>query len=123
MSRALKINSGKVSLTDLIIFRNRWWQHFIFWAIALFVLLNIFKSSGAPEKIDVIYTFIFTLPIACIVYLNLYLLVPRFLRKEKYLIYTLFILILIAVGALFLYFLFESLIDLVLPNYYFISYL
>ena len=112
MSRPLKINNGKVSLTDLIIFQNRWWQHLIFWAIALVVLLNIFKSSGSPEKIDVIYTFIFTIPLACIVYLNLYLLVPRFLRKEKYLVYTLFILILIAAGALFLYLLFESLIDL-----------
>ncbi len=122
MTRPLKFSNGKVSLTDLIIFRNRWWQHLIFWAISLFVLLNIFKSSGSPEKIDVIYTIIFTLPLACIVYLNLYLLVPRFLRKEKYLVYTLFILLLIAVGALFLYFLFESLIDLVLPNYYFISY-
>ena len=122
MSGPLKFSSGKVSLTDLIIFRDRWWQHLIFWAIAFFVLFNIFKSSGSPEKIDVIYTFIFTLPIACIVYLNLYLFVPRFLRKEKYLFYTLFILMLIAVGALFLYFLFDNLIDLVLPNYYFISY-
>ena len=116
MTRPLKSSNGKVSLTDLIIFQNRWWQHLIFWAIALFVLLNIFKSSGSPEKIDVIYTFIFTIPLACIVYLNLYLLVPRFLRKEKYLVYTLFILILIAAGALFLFLLFESLIDLVLPN-------
>ncbi len=122
MSGPLKFSSGKVSLTDLIIFRDRWWQHLIFWAIALFVLLNIFKSSGSPEKIDVIYTFIFTLPIACIVYLNLYLFVPRFLRKEKYFIYTLFSTILIAAGALFLYFLFENLIDQVLPNYFFISY-
>jgi len=122
MSRVLISRNMKVSFTDLMIFRNRWWQHLIFWVMALFVLLNIFKSSGSPEKIDVIYTLIFTLPIACIVYLNLYLFVPRFLRKEKYLAYTLFILVLIGAGALFLYFLFENLIDLVLPNFYFISY-
>ena len=122
MTRPLKFSKGKVGLTDLMIFRNRWWQHLIFWAIALFVLLNIFKSSGSPEKIDVIYTLIFIIPITGIVYLNLYLFVPRYLRREKYLLYVLFIMVLIVGGALFLYFLFDSLIDLLLPNYYFISY-
>jgi hypothetical protein len=122
MRRTLKSRNGKVSLTDLMIFRNRWWQHLIFWAVSLFVLLNIFKSSGSPEKIDVIYTLIFTIPIASLVYLNLYFLVPKFLRKENYLAYVLFIFSLIAIGALCLYVLFDSLIDLVLPNYYFIAY-
>jgi len=118
----LKNISGNVGLTDLMIFRNRWWQHLIFWGLALFVLLNIFKTSAKLEKIDVIYSVIFLVPIASIVYLNLYLAIPRFLRKEKYLWYTLIILLLTAGGAVLLYFLFDSLIDLILPNYFFISY-
>jgi sensor histidine kinase YesM len=109
-------------LTDLIIFRNRWWQHLIFWALALAILFNIFKSSGSIEKIDVIYTLIFVLPLVAVVYLNLYLSIPRFLSKERYLLYGISILILMGGGALFLYFLFDSWIDLVLPGYYFISY-
>lgn len=113
---------NKVNLTDLMIFRNRWWQHLIFWSLALFVLLNIFKTSSKLEKIDVIYSFIFLVPISIIVYLNLYLAVPGFLRKERYLLYVVIFLVLTAVGASFLYFLFDSLIDLILPNYYFISY-
>lgn len=113
---------NKVNLTDLMIFRNRWWQHLIFWSLALFVLLNIFKTSSKLEKIDVIYSFIFLVPISVIVYLNLYLAVPGFLRKERYLLYVVIFLVLTAVGASFLYFLFDSLIDLILPNYYFISY-
>jgi len=113
---------SRSNLTDLMIFRNRWWQHIIFWAVALLILFNIFKSSGSVEKIDVIYTFIFLLPVAGIVYLNLYLAVPRFLRKEKYLLYTLILLILMGVGALFLYLLFERWIDIFLPGFYFISY-
>lgn len=113
---------SKVNLTDLMIFRNRWWQHLIFWSLALFVLLNIFKTSSKLEKIDVIYSFIFLAPISIIVYLNLYLAVPGFLRKERYLLYVVIFLLLTAVGASFLYFLFDSLIDLILPNYYFISY-
>jgi len=105
-----------------MIFRNRAWQHLIFWGVALMILFNIFKGSGTVEKIDVIYTFIFLLPIICIVYLNLYLAVPRFLRKERYLLYTLALLMLMAGGALFLYILFDSWIDVFLPGYYFISY-
>lgn len=117
-----KNKPSRSNLTDLMIFRNRWWQHLIFWGVALLILFNIFKGSGTVEKIDVIYTFIFLVPIVCIVYLNLYLAVPRFLRKEKYLLYTLTLLILMAGGALFLYILFESWIDIFLPGFYFISY-
>jgi len=112
----------KRNFTDLMIFRNRWWQHLLFWGVALLILINIFKSSGAIEKIDVIYTFIFLIPVVSIVYLNLYLAVPRFLRKERYLLYTLSLLLLLGGGALFLYLLFGRWIDLLLPSYYFISY-
>jgi len=122
MARLSKNMTGKVSFTDLMIFRNRWWQHLIFWGLALFVLLNIFSTSSSIEKIDLIYTLIFMLPVISMVYLNLYLVIPGFLRKEKYLLYVFLSMLLIAGGAIFLYFLFESLIDLVLPNYYFISY-
>jgi len=105
-----------------MIFRNRWWQHLLFWGVALLILFNIFKTSGSLEKIDVIYSLIFVFPVGIVVYLNLYLAIPRFLRKERYLLYGISILVLIGGGALFLYFLFDSWIDLLLPGYYFISY-
>ncbi|MCD4732131.1 MAG: histidine kinase, partial [Bacteroidales bacterium] len=110
------------NLTDLMIFKNRWWQHLIFWGVALLILFNIFKGSGSVEKIDVIYTFIFLVPIVVIVYLNLYMAVPGYLRRERYLLYTLIFIVLLGGGALFLYLLFDSWIDLLLPGFYFISY-
>jgi sensor histidine kinase YesM len=122
MALSRKKPMSRSNLTDLMIFKNRWWQHVLFWAAALLVLFNIFKSSGSVERIDVIYTLIFLVPIVCIVYLNLYLALPRFLRKERYLLYTLMFLILLGGGALFLYLLFDSLIDMLLPGFYFISY-
>ncbi len=109
-------------LTDLILFRNRWWQHLLFWTAAAFILLNIFKTSSTFEKIDLIYTLIFLGPLAAVVYVNLYLAVPRLLGREKYLVFTGTFLVLLSAGALFLYFLFERWIDLLLPGYYFISY-
>ncbi len=90
--------------------------------VAFMVLVNIFKTSGSIEKIDLIYTVIFLLPLLGISYLNLVYFIPLFLRRERYLIYLLFFSTLLAGGALFLYFLFDRWIDLFLPNYYFISY-
>ena len=109
-------------LTDLIIFRNRWWQHLVFWLLLLLILLNIFKTSSTLERIDLIYTLIFLIPLVVMTYLNLYHFIPRYLRREKYILYILFFAALMAGGALFLYFLFDRWIDIVLPNYYFISY-
>lgn len=117
-----KNQTPRSNLTDLMIFKNRWWQHLIFWGVALLILFNIFKGSGSVEKIDVIYTFIFLVPIVVIVYLNLYLAVPGYLRRERYLLYTLIFIVLLGGGALFLYLLFDSWIDLLLPGFYFISY-
>lgn len=112
----------RLSITDLMIFRKTWWQHLIFWALIFLILVNIFKTSASFEKIDLIYTAIFLIPLAGICYLNLYFFIPRYLRRERYLLYVLFFSTLMAGGALFLYLLFDRWIDLVLPNYYFISY-
>ena len=114
--------SNGFNFTDLMIFNNRWWQHLIFWAVVLFILLNIFKTSSTLEKIDYIFTLIFLAPLLGITYLNLYQFIPRFLRKEQYLVYIFCFLLTLVASALFLYVLFDSWIDLFLPNYYFISY-
>jgi sensor histidine kinase YesM len=105
-----------------MIFRNRWWQHLLFLMGVFLILLNIFRTSSSFETIDLVYTAIFLVPLAAITYLNLYLFIPRLLRKERYLLYFLLFLMLAAAGALFLYRLFDRWIDLVLPRYFFISY-
>jgi sensor histidine kinase YesM len=97
-------------------------QHLLFWLAVLFILLNVFKTSSSFEKIDLVYTLIFLVPVTGMVYLNLYLALPRFLGKEKYLLYALCFLVLLAAGAFFIFFLFDRWIDLLLPGYYFISY-
>ena len=122
MAKTWNMLQNGSNLTDLMIFRRRWWQHLVFWVMILMILLNIFKSSSSFEKIDLIYTLIFLVPLVIMAYLNLYHFIPRYLRKEKYLLYALFFPGLMAGGALFLYLLFDRWIDLILPNYYFISY-
>jgi len=122
MARSLKYLQKRFNLTDVMIFRNRWWQHLIFWALVTLILLNIFKTSDSIEKIDLIYTLLFLFPLLCVVYLNLYLAIPHLLRQEKYLWYAISLLVLGIAGALWLYLLFDRWVDVILPHYYFISY-
>jgi hypothetical protein len=117
----VKRTSG-ASITDLILFRRRWWQHLLFWLLVIFILLNIFKTSDSIGKIDLIYTLLFIVPLASMVYLNLYLSVPHLLRKERYVWYALALILLGVSGAVWLYLQFDRWIDVILPYYYFISY-
>jgi sensor histidine kinase YesM len=94
----------------------------VFWGAVVLILLNIFKSSSNIERIDVIYTLTFIVPLLGVSYLNLYHFIPRYLRREYYLVYAAFLILLTAGGAVFLFFLFDRWIDYILPNYYFISY-
>ena len=108
----------KIDLTEDL----RWAQHLLFWVGIFLILLNIFKTSSTFEKIDLIYTLFFLPPIMIITYMNLNFFIPRFLRRERYLLYALFFPGLVAAGALFIFLLFDRWIDYLLPEYYFISY-
>jgi LytS/YehU family sensor histidine kinase len=72
--------------------------------------------------VDRIYTSIFLVPVAACVYLNLLLLVPRYLAKGRPYLFTLFLLLNIAFFSWLNMILFSRLIDYILPGYYFISY-
>ena len=97
-------------------------QHLLFWAISFTVLLYFFNTSNKIEKIDIIYTAIFHISLVTGVYLNLLVLIPLFLKKDRYLLYGLLLLAVIAGTAGFNLLTFNKLIDYVLPGYYFISY-
>lgn len=73
------------------------------------------------SKIDVVYTALFHISMVFGVYVNVLLLIPYVLKQEKYLLYLLgFITLWIAV-AYFNEFTFETLSDLLVPDYFFIS--
>jgi sensor histidine kinase YesM len=97
-------------------------QHFAFWMVTFFILLWIFKNSGAFHSVDFIYTAVFTITLAFGVYANLLYLIPFSLEGKRYMLYGfLFILNCILFSALNIL-VFDKLIDLVFPGYYFISY-
>lgn len=97
-------------------------QHFLFWLISFRVLLEIFSSSSDPAKIDYIYTSVFLFTIMIPVYLNLYVFIPGLLSRKRYIEYSFSFAILVIIFAAFNQLTFNSLIDYVFQEYYFISY-
>ncbi|RIJ46556.1 hypothetical protein D1614_17955 [Maribellus luteus] len=110
----------KIYFNQLI--RNRFLQHLFFWCLSFLVLMNVLKVSAEVKTIDLIYAAIFHIPIVAVVYVNLRLLFPFFLEKGKYLLYSLLILSLIALGSGFYLVLFNKWVDYFFEGYYFIAF-
>lgn len=92
------------------------------WVLCYSILIFIFSKGNSPIKIDFIYTLGFLVSVAIPSLINLYLLIPFFLKKEKYLyFFLLFALIIFLFAKLNTLFL-ESILDYFFPSYFFISY-
>jgi sensor histidine kinase YesM len=95
----------------------------ILWSLAFVILLFIFSKGKSPIHVDYAYTITFLSALAVPVLINFYVLIPTFLKHEKYLIYSLTFLINLIVFAYLSSYLLKPVLDLVFPNYFFISYL
>ncbi|WP_372768348.1 sensor histidine kinase [Lutibacter sp.] len=94
----------------------------VLWFCSFTILLLIFSEDSNPKKIDFIYTSAFLTTIIIPVLLNLYILIPYFLKREKYLLFVIaFISTIILFTQLNIWF-FDYVIDYIFPDYYFISY-
>jgi sensor histidine kinase YesM len=96
--------------------------HLLFWCAGFIVLFLLFRTSRGVAPIDLIYTAFFLLPISATVYINLYVLIPRLLKQERFLLFLLSEAVIIVLAALMIYLLFDRWIDLFLKKYYFIAY-
>lgn len=95
----------------------------VLWLLAFVTLLFVFSKGKLPITVDFIYTGTFLIALAIPVTINFYILIPKFLKHEKHLIYiVLFVINLIAFALLSSWFL-EPILDSLFPNYFFISYL
>lgn len=103
-------------------FEMRWLKDFVFCAAAYFVLLSMFAGSSAWQMIDHIYTSIFLGTLILFGTINEWVIQKNFLKNEKYVTFLILTCLNVMTGALFNYILFDKLIDVILPNYYFISY-
>jgi sensor histidine kinase YesM len=105
-----KLNRGKLVL-DII-----------FCTVSYFVLLGMFALSSEIQMIDHIYTSIFLGTLILASSINAWLIIPKFLNRKRYAIWFISFLLNLIACTLFNHVLFDSLIDYILPGYYFISY-
>ncbi|WP_295834003.1 sensor histidine kinase [uncultured Winogradskyella sp.] len=95
----------------------------VLWSLAFIILLFIFSKGQIPITADYTYTLGFLLVIAVPVCINFYVLIPRFLRQERYIVYLLLFTTILISSAFIKSFLFGNLLDFIFPNYFFVSYL
>jgi two-component system, LytTR family, sensor kinase len=110
----------KIIFSRLI--KNKVLQHLLFWSLSFLILLNVLRVSADIHRIDVIYTAIFHVPVLLIVYINLQVLFPLFLEKGRYFLYSIAVLVTVALGSGFYLMLFDRWIDYIFTGYYFIAY-
>lgn len=106
----------------ILVLRQRWLQHLLFWGVAWYLLLRLFASSSKLLPIDYIYTFVFVLTLALSVSVNLFVLIPFFLARQRYLLYGFLLSLSVVLFAWLNMMTFSRFIDYILPGYYFISY-
>lgn len=102
--------------------RSRLLQHIVFWSISFYILLQNFSTTSVIIPIDLIYTGIFTIFLMSSVYINLFLLIPKFFQKGKYFIY-LFSIAMLLLSSTYIYMTgFDVITDVLFHGYYLISY-
>ena len=102
--------------------QNRALQHFLFWVISFVLLLRYFAYQSEIVVSDYIYTALFHLSLIVIVYLNLRVLIPFLLQKNRFGWYFVSVLVLLFLGIRLNEFTFNTLSDWVISGYFFISY-
>jgi len=104
------------------VINSKWFQHPIFWVLSIYAIGDYFAISNFLKFVDFYYSLLFHIPLFFLVYVNLFLLIPRFLQKGKYLIYGL-----LAIGLIHMtYGLHELTFEVLLPllplEYYMVSF-
>jgi LytS/YehU family sensor histidine kinase len=99
---------------------NRVLFHILFWVLSILAFAFIFKLSDSISRLDIIYSIFFHIAVFTGVYLNFFG-IKKWVIKNCYFRYSVFAITIIAFAAFLNHYTFEVLVDLVLPDYYFVS--
>ena len=94
----------------------------VLWVCSFMILLFLFSGRTTPEKIDYIYTICFIITLIIPVSINLYFLIPTYLKKEKNLVFCLFFILNLVLFSELNPWFFEFIVTTFFNDYYFISY-
>ncbi|MEO9871705.1 sensor histidine kinase [Ekhidna sp.] len=99
-----------------------WIQHLVFWMLSLYGIGSYFSISNEVKVIDFIYSLFFHIPLLTLVYFNIRYHLPKFLQKERYLIYGLLSFLNIALAYFLHEIIFEVLIPVLPTDFYMVSF-
>jgi sensor histidine kinase YesM len=102
--------------------QNRILQHILFWAVSFYILLRFFAYQNEIYTSDIIYSGLFHLSLVVVVYVNLLVLIPFLLQKNRILLYLIAVALLLFLGIQLNQWIFNDLSDWIFSGYYFISY-
>lgn len=94
----------------------------LLWCLIYVVLLFIFTKNEEALNVDYLYTLAYTVALIIPISFNLYILIPQFLKKERYVFYLVLLLILIILSVFCFESFFDQIINNLFTNYFFISY-
>lgn len=69
------------------VINSKWIQHPVFWVLSVYAIGHYFAISSLFKFIDFFYSLLFHIPLLFLVYVNLLVLVPKLLKKGRYLFY------------------------------------
>lgn len=95
----------------------------VLWLLAFIILAFIFSKGKSIFTADLIFTGGFIIFLAIPACINFYVLIPRLLKREKYLLYAISFTINLAVFSLLCDIALEPILDQLFPGFFFISYL
>lgn len=101
---------------------SKWFQHPVFWMLSIYVIGSYFSISSFFKFIDIFYALLFHIPLFFLVYVNLRVLIPRFLDHGKYLIYFLSIPLLLLATYVIHELTFEVMFPLMDSDFYMVSF-
>jgi sensor histidine kinase YesM len=101
---------------------SKWIQHLVFWVLSVYAIGTYFSISSIFKFIDFFYAVLFHIPLLYLVYVNLRILIPRFLEKGKYGLYALNVLLLLATTYGLHEFTFEILLPILPTEFYMVSF-
>lgn len=104
------------------VINSKWFQHPIFWVLSIYAIGDYFSISNFLKFIDFFYSCLFHIPLFFLVYVNLVILIPRFLQKGKYLQYGFLAIVLIQATYGLHELTFEVLLPLLPTEYYMVSF-
>lgn len=102
--------------------KSKWFQHPVFWILSIYAIGSYFSISSLFKFIDVFYALLFHISLFFLVYVNLRVLIPRFLDQGKYLKYFLSILLLLVATYAIHELTFEVMFPLMDSEFYMVSF-